>query len=245
MAADPSWIVLARQALPGQRIELGPMQVASAEWTPLRALADPRAWPRIARDYADGIGARSAVVGASCALQGLTARVLGPLIVGWALGRPVPTLVHEEVEVRLLDGRTRGARFGRAVPAPMPADRFATMLASLAGPLVAAVQAEFPLTERVLWGNIGASCAGALGAAHRISDDTEAVGRRAELLISGPWPVSLAVEPETCDGAWIYRRGTCCLIHLGENHRFCPGCSRVEPEDDLERWREKLGEPAR
>ncbi|MBM9465317.1 hypothetical protein JL108_17850 [Aeromicrobium sp. YIM 150415] len=245
MAADPSWIVLARQALPGQRIELGMRERDPGAWTPLRSLADSRAWPSIARDYADGISARSAVVGASCALQGLASRVMGPVLVGWALGHPVPRLADVEVEVLVRAGRTTGVRYSVTRTTPLHADELVTSLATVIHPLVEAIRETFALTERVLWGNVGASCAGALGAAHRIASDAEVVRQHGERLLAGPWLVSLAVEPRTCDGAWTYRRDTCCLIHLGDGHRFCPGCSRVDPADDRVRWRERLEELAR
>lgn len=170
-----------------------PDAVLAAEgWTSARALTDPGAWPRIAREYAAGIGSDKETVGGSCALQGYAWRVAGLAIGVWAQTGRVLDLGPGRVRVRLEHGRTVGV----AAPDPRAAGRGGApagarasgtagagaasrtsgplvlrdpealadqLLTRHLAPVVAASRTVSRLSERVAWGNVASACASVLG----------------------------------------------------------------------------------
>lgn len=251
MGTEPArWVASARRMLPGHDIVVGHGRPHAAGWSSVRDVYDPDRWPHIARAYARGIGSHVDAMGASCAVQGFAGRVLGPLIAVWAAGYPVPKPSPDDVWVRLRRGRSIAVAYRDAPTTRLDVDELVATSVALIEPVVRAVRAGSPVTERVLWGNIGAACAGPLGAAYRETADRDRTAQAArDLLSDDGWPGSLAVGCEEWDGlpgpALIHRRETCCLIHLAPEHGFCPGCSRLDETSHRERWTARIAATAR
>ena len=186
-----------------------------------------------------GTGGR---VAASIAFQGIAAQVVAPLFAAVAVHGVLPTAGRSDDRVgsiaATLHWRPGGAGpwswwpggTGRIVPCPDPAVLGRT-LAGLLAPVVAAVRAQVPVSERVLWGNVASSVASArqLVAAAR-PDATGAAAAVARFLLTTPPLGGTATlrAPEPPDIGWTFRRRSCCLYHRVPGGGLCGDCVLVD-----------------
>lgn len=243
-----SWAGQARAVLPGHDIRISVSGRPAGPWRSLTELADPALWPGIARAYAHGLGSGIEPMGASCALQGLTARVTGPVIVGWTLSGAIPADRPEGTWVHVRDGRSTAIALADSLSLAAVDDPhdLAVTVVDRVRPLVSAVRASSPVVDRVLWGNVGAACAGAWRLAHLAGRDPR-IAQAAERFFAAPvWPHPPAIR---CD-MWpdlagtgpvlVHHRETCCLIHLAPDHTKCPPCSKLTERERRDRWTERI-----
>lgn len=225
-------------------------------WRSAAELADPAAWPALARAYADDLATVHLAPGAACALQHYTGRLLGVVVTVWALTGRLVDLDRDRwwayVDRR---GATTGVRHTPDVLGP-PADATALGTAVVAHlePLVAGARAASRLTAATAWGGPAASLAGAFGRVHArvepahaaavaaaavaaLAPLDEAAGRR--LVTTTPATGSTSAG---LDGLLHQDRHTCCLIRLGAGNGACGTCPQV-PADER-RARQRAAHPA-
>jgi hypothetical protein len=219
-------------------------------WVPVRALGavDGPLAERIAavgralgvgvQDVEPGSARRSRRVAASIAFQGITAQLVAPLFAAVAVHGvlPVPGRSGDPAGAiaATLHWRPGGAGpwlwwpggTGRIVPCPHPAV-LGTMLAGLLTPVVAAVRAHVPVSERVLWGNVASSVASArrLVAVGRPESAGAATSLARHLLTTPPLAGAATLcAPEPPDVGWTFRRRSCCLYHRVPGGGLCGDC---------------------
>lgn len=243
-----AWTGRVGEILPGHDVRVAGSGRPAGPWRSLRELSDPEVWPEIARAYAGGLGSRHQPVGASCALQGLSGRVAGPLIAGWTAGGRVPTPAPETTWVHVEHGRSTAVALAERTPLLQHADgtELAADVVQRIAPLVAAVRASSPVVERVLWGNVGAACAGAWRQAHRRHRDPDLIVAAEAFFAAPAWPWPPAIRCETWSDidqsgpVFVHHRETCCLIHLAPDHAKCTPCSKLTENDRRSRWTESI-----
>jgi len=235
----------------GERLPVEPERDADAlrraGWTRSDRLADPAAWPEIARRYGRRtMGIDRLAPAASCALQGYAGRVAGATVGVWAQTGALLDLAHDAVWVRLLDGRVRGVAVPdarvRATGASVDAVADELLLRHLA-PILEASRTVSRLRPRVLWGNVAAACAGAFGTIHRALDPDARPRLRAladAFLSATAWPHDELVALHRIDehpDALPHERRTCCLMRLSAKGEECASCERLAPEERDRRLR--------
>lgn len=215
-------------------------------WLRADALCDPMVWRRLARAYSDGLDTPHLPVGGACGLQHYAGRfALASLGVWVQTGRVLP-MDRERWWLRLNEhGHTT------AVVVPEPADGIGlrsvadlaeAMLTVHLRPVVDAVRAATRITDRVAFGCLAASCAGAFGALHRRcgTREREWLHRLAEQFLGRPdWPTGTPLvrltELELDAGtALVHERYVCCLIRLGKDHDVCATCPELTADERAE-----------
>ncbi len=207
-------------------------------WVAVRVLGEvdgPLADRIAAVGAALGTGGR---VAASIAFQGIAAQVVAPLFAAVAVHGVLPDAAWPGDRVgaiaATLHWRPGGAGpwlwwpggAGRTVPCPDP-DVLGAVLAGLLTPVVAAVRARVPVSERVLWGNVASSVASArqLVAAARPDAAGAATAVARHLLTTPPLAGTAALRaPEPPDVGWTFRRRSCCLYHRVPGGGLCGDC---------------------
>lgn len=221
-------------------------------WVAVRVLGEvdgPLADRIAAVGAALGVGHRTAETGgpsrtvpsrvaASIAFQGIAAQVVAPLFAAVAVHGVLPDAARSGGQVgaiaATLHWRPGGAGpwlwwpggAGRTVPCPDP-DVLGAVLAGLLTPVVAAVRARVPVSERVLWGNVASSVASArqLVAAARPDAAGAATAVARHLLTTPPLAGTAALRPpEPPDVGWTFRRRSCCLYHRVPGGGLCGDC---------------------
>jgi ferric iron reductase protein FhuF len=100
---------------------------------------------------------------------------------------------------------------------------------------VAAVRAQVPVSEQVLWGNAASSVASGkrLVVAERPAAATRAAEVAAGLLATGPLAGrGELLAPQEPDRVWSFRRHSCCLYYRARDGGLCGDCVlQVGPAD--------------
>lgn len=99
-------------------------------------------------------------------------------------------------------------------------------------PLVAAVRAQVPIAERLLWGSVGSAVASAkrLVGVQRPAAADRAAALAEQLLETGPLAGSGELRPpEAPDRAWSFRRRSCCLYYRVPGGGLCGDCVLQDP----------------
>ncbi len=153
-------------------------------------------------------------VAASLAFQGLAAQLVSAPYAAAVLHGVVPALTPATVSWR----RTEDGGWTLRSTATALADGAALvpLLDGLLAPLVAAVRAQVPVAERLLWGNAASTVAAAKrllvmqrpAAADRAAEVAQAV------LACGPFAgTGELLPPHDPDLVWSFRRRSCCLYY--------------------------------
>jgi hypothetical protein len=169
-------------------------------------------------------------VAASLAFQGFAAQLVSAPYVAAVLHRVVPELTASSLWwTRTADG---GWTLRTDATALVAADRLAAQLAGLLAPLVAAVRAQVPVAERLLWGNAASTVA----AAKRllVMQRPAVAGRAAEVaeavLAHGPFAgAGELLPPRDPDLVWTFRRRSCCLYYRVPGGGLCDDCVLSRP----------------
>jgi ferric iron reductase protein FhuF len=178
-----------------------------------RPLADPEP----ARDRIAHVGGALRCderVAASLAFQGFAAQLVSAPYAAAVLHREAPTLGPATVWWRRADDG--GWTPCTDATALVAADDLAGQLEGLLAPLVAAVRAQVPVADRLLWGNAASTIAAAKrllviqrpAAAGRAAEVAEAVLTRGSFAGAGE-----LLPPRDPDLVWTFRRRTCCLYY--------------------------------
>jgi hypothetical protein len=220
---------------------LGPFFAVGTDPT---AGADP-AWHPLTHLYSDPLPLRDRIahvrrvlasddrVAASVTFQGLAARVLSAPFAAAVLHGVVPRLTAAELHFQVSAAAPwpLWCRAPSAAATPDAAAAAAALAELLVdehlGPLVAAVRAQVPVSEQVLWGNAASSIAS--GKRLVVADRPAAAARAAEvaagLLASGPLADrGELLAPQEPDRVWSFRRHSCCLYYRARDGGLCGDC---------------------
>nr|WP_239028340.1 (2Fe-2S)-binding protein [Pseudonocardia acidicola] len=108
------------------------------------------------------------------------------------------------------------------------ADRLTALLVTEhLGPLVAAVRAQVPISERLLWGNAASSVAAAkrLIGSSRPAAAERAAQVAAGVLARGPFAGAGERRPAVgADVGWTFQRRSCCLYYKVPGGGTCADC---------------------
>jgi FhuF 2Fe-2S C-terminal domain len=169
-------------------------------------------------------------VAASLAFQGLAAQLVSAPYAAAVLHGAVPAPTPDELFLRRTDDG--GWALRSAASALADAAELAPVLEHLLETLVAAVRAQVPVAERLLWGNAASTVAAAKrllvvqrpAAADRAAEVAEAV------LCSGPFVgAGELLSPRHPDRNWTFRRGSCCLYYRVPGGGLCEDCVLSSP----------------
>lgn len=199
-------------------------------WTPVRELSRPDVVADLVRRYAVWLQVTRPAAGAACATQHYAGRLAGYAVGVWAFtGRVAPL-----DDAGLLAEIDEHGRVLRLVVAGEPAGepgRAADVLAAVQAhlrPTLAAARDAGHITERLAWGGVATSVAGAYARALRHLDGprrTQVLAAARESADPARWPTERALVTLDPDGCG-HRRHTCCLIFLSPSHEECHTCPR-------------------
>ncbi|GEL16795.1 hypothetical protein PA7_06320 [Pseudonocardia asaccharolytica DSM 44247 = NBRC 16224] len=212
-----------------------PAERADPTWRPMADLyADPeplRARIAHVRRMLDGADDR---IAASIAFQGLAARVLSAPLAVVVVHGVLPLLTARSLHWRVSVTGPWPLWVADPAAGPLPDEPAATAEAFTAlvveehlAPLVAAVRAQVPISERLLWGNAASSVAAGKrligsarpGAAVRAARITDRVLQRGPFAGSGE-----RLPPSPPDVEWTFRRRSCCLYYRLPGGGICGDC---------------------
>jgi len=189
---------------------------------------------------------------ASTVFMGLAARLVAPPLAtavlsgvapGWSMPdlwwRPVqsgpwPLAVSETTATTIVDLHSPG----RVTQA---ADQLnETILVGVVAVLVAAVHAQFALSEKVLWGNVASALTGAMttlcnvepGKAQIAAELVDAMLRHGPLAGTGE-----LFQPESSRSRWFFVRQSCCLYYWVPGGGTCGDCVLTPTEVRLRQWK--------
>ncbi|MBW0135618.1 IucA/IucC family C-terminal-domain containing protein [Pseudonocardia abyssalis] len=207
-----------------------PAAAAEPGWRPLRDLyTDPRplrdriAHVRRALDSDDRVAA-------SITFQGLAALVLSPSLAAVAVHGVLPHLGPDVLHWRPAEA----GPWALWCPDPsgeVVADGADALAGALfdghLGPLIAAVRAQVPISERLLWGSVASSVAAGkrlIGVERpEIADRAARIAER--LLDTGPLAgTGERRAPTGPDHGWSFRRRSCCLFYRVRDGGLCGDC---------------------
>ncbi len=202
-----------------------PAEAADPAWRPLRDLwADPRPLRDRIAHVRRVLGSDDRVA-ASIAFQGLAAPVVSAPLAAVVLHGVLPDLTPDRLRWRPSAGGPWPLWCGDPGSRD-PADLAAQVGENLA-PLVAAVRAQVPISERLLWGNVASSVAAGkrLIGVERPAAATRAAEVVAQLLERGRLAgTGERRPPEPPDHGWTFRRRSCCLYYRVPGGGLCGDC---------------------
>lgn len=215
------------------------------DWSSCAELVDnPPRLLELAQSTKSGRGIEDDDVAVSLLVQGYAFRVASAAIGGWlldhvvldvgagntaiALGQHGPNALHLATD-RLVKGRdSLACLHERLIEAHL-------------APLVSSAHAACRVGEKLLWGNIGASCAASLGAFMGPLDHRrQEIAERAEAFFASARPEIVASGSLVRMGErWMWERNACCLWYRVESGFKCEDCSLWSSDDKAAR-RERL-----
>lgn len=220
-------------------------------WLNTRDLTGVPTWERITADYQRACGFPHLAPAAACGLQHYAGRFVGVMLTVWASSALVLSHRHDDWLAFIdEDGATQVVSCPDLPVAGQGSARTAAeAIVDHLTPVVEACRGAVPLTAKVAWGCIAASCAGVFGriyqgasrrdrpnvllAAEHVLRLVEAqVGRQ---LVS--WHVHHNPPGLTHD------RATCCLMRLGTHKDACGTCPDISAEERRTRQRRSVVSP--
>jgi ferric iron reductase protein FhuF len=172
-------------------------------------------------------------VAASIAFQGLAAALVSAPYAAAVLHEVLPRLTPQALHWRPSAGGPLRLWCDApdAVAVPDVYDAAAALATALLdghlAPLVAAVRAQVPVAERLLWGNAASALAGAkrLVGMQRPEAAERAAAVAQRLLAVGPLAGSgELLPPKGPDRYWSFRRRSCCLYYRVPGGGLCEDC---------------------
>ena len=219
------------------------------DWVSCAALAsDPAILTGVVRATMAGFGTDDEAVAASLFAQAYAFRVAGVALAAFALDLPVPDVSAGATAVRIDKPRPSAVAYLN----PEVRRRRATQLVDELveqhfGGFVAAVHAVFRVGERLLWGDVAASCAVAFRAVESSGADGSAVRARSEVFVAAAAArfEGLGSFTTVRDGSregWYWDRTSCCLWFRTRSAQFCDNCSLIDASElSAQRVRELAG----
>ena len=219
-------VAAVRAAVPYLRVALRPEP--DERWLSCAVLSDdPEQMAAVVATTKAGRGLERDDVALSLFAQAYAFRIASLAVGTWLLAGVVPDLDPVAMSISL--GRDRPNEVALHEPRRTERSLPDEVLAHL-GPFVATAHRASRIGERLLWGNVAASCAAAFGAFN------EALGTAAtRTAFEGFLPSSdlsqyghiVEREAEPDNGGWAWQRTNCCLWYQAEGAagRRCEDCS--------------------
>lgn len=115
-----------------------------------------------------------------------------------------------------------------------------TVVVGVVALLVAAVHAQFALSEKVLWGNVASALTGAMTTLCTVEPGKAKVAAElvGGMLRHGPLAGTGALfQPESSRSRWFFVRQSCCLYYRVPGGGTCGDCVLTPPEVRLRQWK--------
>jgi ferric iron reductase protein FhuF len=215
-----------------------PAEAVDPTWRPLADLSrDPRPLRDRIAHVRRALGSDERVA-ASIAFQGLAALVVSAPFAAAVVHGVLPRLTPEALHWRASASGPWPLWCAQPSAVAVPEeDGAAAALADAVldeqlTPLVAAVRAQVSVAERVLWGNVASSLAGAkrLVVGARPATAERAAGIAGRLLAGGSLAGAGELRPpEGPDRVWSFRRRSCCLYYRVPGGGLCGDCVLLRP----------------
>lgn len=222
-----------RQPEPQPLLEAQPPALRG--WVSVTRLHRPDTWRALAASYSAGLGTPHRAVGAACGLQHYTGRLATAVLGVWVQTGTVLCLdasrwrawLDEAGHTVTVDARLRPAEHDASLSGTIE------LIRTHVAPLARAAREAGGITDRLAWGSLATSCAGALGRLQRALDDRTAAERLARaadaVLTDADWGTGRALvtcrtQPGPFGLRLVHERHTCCLIRLGRDHSVCGTC---------------------
>lgn len=196
-----------------------------------------------------GRGTTDRQVAASLFVQAYAFRIAGVALAAYALDLDVPSV--DPASTAILIGRHRPASIAFLDPVVRSADPdrlAADLLGGHLASFIAAVRREITVGERLLWGNVAASCATAFRAVEGEAadgDDAARVRARSQAFTAAaaPWFHGLGQYVELSGPArngWFWERTNCCLWYQASGGSMCDDCSLLDAGERTAAWQAQL-----
>jgi len=208
-------------------------------WSCAELIDDPGVLHAAVERTKEGFGTDDVGVAASLFTQAYAFRVTSIPLAAHAVGLPVPDISPARTAVRLDRPRpTAVALLDPSLTALDVPELAARVVGAHLAPFVAAVHDAFRVGERLLWGNVAASCAVVYRAIEGVADDAiEAVAVRdraaafiaADSRFDGLGAFSM-IEVQGAHG-WHWDRSNCCLWYRTSSGSYCDNCSLRDPDE--------------
>jgi hypothetical protein len=210
-----------------------------AWWRCAELIDDPATLEAAVERTKEGFGTDDVGVAASLFTQAYAFRVTSIPLGAHALGLPVPDVVPGRTAVRLDKPRPTALALLDPSLRPLEASEVATrVVGAHLAPFVAAVHDAFRIGERLLWGNVAASCAVVYRAIEGVAEDAieaAAIRDRADALFAAETRFDGLGAFSTIEVAdarsWHWDRTNCCLWYRAASHSYCDNCSLRDPDD--------------
>lgn len=216
----------------------GPVPSDGGTWVTVDTLGRSHEMRRLARAYSDDLGTPHRAVGAACGLQHYSGRMALTMLGTWVQTGAVLT-PRPSSWAALLTPHGHTLRVAVDPDVHLARAGLTGVLRAVhehCAPVVEAARIAGGLSERLAWGSVAASVAGALGRLVRTLPDDAAqrlrVAVRSEGGMTG-WhrlPLVTFVEHDAGQGPRLWHeRHTCCLIRLGRDEP-CGTCPQAGAE---------------
>ncbi len=207
-------------------VSTDPAEVVDPTWRPM---ADLYSDPQPLRDriaHVRRVLGSDDRVAASIAFQGLAALIVSAPFAAVVLHGVLPELTARTLHWRVSAGGSWPLWWSAATERPA-SDLAETLLDEHLVPLVAAVRAQVPISERLLWGSVASSVASGKrlvgGRGPAVANRATAVAER--LLATGPLAgTGDLLAPAGPDHGWSFRRRSCWLYYRVRDGGLCGDC---------------------
>jgi ferric iron reductase protein FhuF len=213
-------------------------------------LRDPALLLGVVERAGRGLGADDPALAASLFAQAYVFRAAGVTLAACGLGLPVPDPDPATVAVRIDKPRpTAVAHLAPAVAWRKPAALARALVVEHFEPFVAGLHGAVRVGERLLWGNVAASCAAAFRAVEGTVAERGGVRARAEAFMAGSDRLDglgtfTVVHAGDREG-WYWDRTSCCLWYqVSATRQLCDNCSLLDAAALRARRRRELVETA-
>ena len=200
-------------------------------------MSDPATVRALVDRSAAGRGTDEPQVAASLFVQAYAFRIPSVALGAYALGLPTPSVATAHTAFGMARHRPATVAYLDDTLHPdgsYAAERLAGQTVEHLSRLIGAVRATTTIGERLLWGNVTASCATTLRAVEGAVDPDRRleVRARGERLLAADAAFA-GLGNFTTSEDWRFRRTTCCLWYRttppGEPSRYCDDCSLRSP----------------
>jgi ferric iron reductase protein FhuF len=182
---------------------------------------------------ASGRGTAEDGVAMSLFVQGYVFRVASLAIGAWLLGGAVLDVGPGGTSISIGRHRPNGLHLDHAALVSGPADPeslpslHAHLVDGHLAPLVAAAHRACRVGEKLLWSNVGASCASSFGAyMDPLADRRGEIRQRAEAFFATARPeIATSGRLVPVGPVWAWERGACCLWYKTDSGFKCEDCS--------------------
>jgi iron complex transport system ATP-binding protein len=194
----------------------------------------------IVRSTAEGRGTRDEQVATSLFVQAYAYRVAAAAIGVWVLRDRAIDVRVGNVAVALSRHRPSSVGFDAGTPVTGGSaeavldDLLAALFAGHLDALVAAAHGVTAIGERLLWGNVAASCASAFGAFHGAVPEAaraDVLARRDRFFDAAGERLDGLGHATDVGPAWYWNRTSCCLWYRTSSGFRCEDCSLHTPEE--------------